>query len=61
MVNKCIAFSCSTGYHFNREKVPTFSFPLGKSDLLEKLVKFLNRNDLFRAKNSVLCIKHFDE
>ena len=61
MVNKCVAFGCSSGYHANREKVSTFSFPLGKSNLLEKWMKFVNCNEWFPMKNSVLCIKHFDE
>ena len=61
MVNKCVVFSCSSGYYANREKVSTFSFPLGKSDLLEKWVKFVKCNDSFPMKNSVLCIKHFDK
>ena len=58
MVKKYVAFSCSCGYHINREKVSTFSFPLEKSVLLEKWVKFVNRNDWFPPKNSVLFIKH---
>ena len=61
MVNKCVAFGCSSGFHTNREKVSKFSLPLGKSNLLEKWMKFINRNDWFPTKNSVLCIKHFDE
>ena len=44
MVNKCVAFGCSSGYHTNRKKVLMFSFPFGKSDL-EKWVKFINLND----------------
>ena len=59
MVNKCVACGCSSGYHTNREKVSTFS--LGKSDLLEKWVKFFYRVDWFLMKNPVLCIKHFHE
>ena len=42
MVNKCAAFGCSSGYSTNRESVSTFSFPLGKSNLLEKWVNLLN-------------------
>ena len=61
MVNKCVAFCCSSEYHTNREKVLMFSFPLGKSDLLEKWVKFVYRDDWFPTKNSVFCIKHFNE
>ena len=55
MVNKCVAFGCSSGYHTNSEKVSTFSFPLEKYNLFEKRVKFANR------KNSLLSIKHFGE
>ena len=38
------------GYHTKREKVSTFSFSLGKSDLLEKWVKFAYQNDWFPTK-----------
>ena len=61
MVNKCVAFGCSSGYHTNREKVLMFSFPIGKPNLLEKWVKFVNCNEWFPLKNSFFCIKHFDE
>ena len=47
MVYNCVESGCSSGYHTNREKVLTFSFPLGKSDLLEKWVKFVNLNDWY--------------
>ena len=57
MVNSCVAFGCSGGYHTNREKVSTFSFPHGKSDQ----ENFFNRNDWLPTKTSVLCTKHFDE
>ena len=43
------------------KKVLTFSFPLGKSDLIEKCIKFVNRKNWFPTKNSVLCIKHFED
>ena len=45
MVNKCVAFGCSSDYDTNREKVSTFSLPLGKFDLFEKWVKFVNCNN----------------
>ena len=61
MVNKCVAFGCSRGYDSNSEKVSTFSFPLEESDLIEKWIKFGNRNNWFPTKNSVLCIKHFED
>ena len=61
MVIKCVAFGCSNGYDTNSEKVSTFSFPLGKSDLIENWIKFVNRNNWFPTKNSVLCIKHFED
>ena len=35
--------------------------PLGKSDLLEKSMKFVNCNDWFPTKNSVLYIKLLDD
>ena len=57
MFNKCVAFGCSSGYAGNSEKVSTFSFPLGKSDLIEKWIKFVNRNIWFSTKNSVLASK----
>ena len=61
MVNKCVAFGCSSGYDTISKKVSTFSFPLGKSDHIEKWIKFLNRNNWFPTKNSILCIKHFED
>ena len=61
MVNRCVAFGLSCGYDSNSEKVSTFSFPLGKSDLIEKWIKLVNRNNWFHTKNSVLCIKHFED
>ena len=61
MVNKCVAFCCSSGYDAKSEKVSTFSFFLGKPDLIEKWIKFVNRNNWFPTKNSVLCIKHFED
>ena len=61
MVNKCVTFGYSSGYDTNSEKVSTFSFPLGKSDLIEKWIKFVDRNNWFPTKNSVLCIKHFED
>ena len=56
-----MAFGCSSGYDSNSEKVPTFSFPLGKFDLIEKWIKFVNQSNWFPTKNSVLCIKHFED
>ena len=61
MVNKGVAFGCSSGYDTNSEKVSTLSFSLGKFDLIEKWIKFVNRNNWFPMKNSVLCIKHFED
>ena len=61
MVNKCVGFGSSSGYDSNREKVSTFSFPLGKSDLIEKWIKSVNRNNLFPPKNSFLCLKHLED
>ena len=45
MVNKFVAFGCSSAYDTNSEKDSTFSFPLGKSDLIEKRIKFVNQNN----------------
>ena len=56
-----MAFGCSSGYDTNGEKVSTFSFPLGQSNLIEKQIKFVNRNNWFPTKNSVLSIKHFED
>ena len=61
MVNQCVAFGCSSEYDTNSEKISTFFFPLGKSDLIEKWIKFVNRNNWFPMKNSVLCIKYFED
>ena len=60
MVNKCVAFGCSNGYDTSSEKVSTLSFPFGKSGLIEKWIKFVNRNNWFPTKIPVLCIKHFE-
>ena len=56
-----MAFGCSSGYDTHSEKVCTFSFPLGKFDLIEKLIKCVNRNNCFPMKNSVLCLKYFED
>ena len=48
-LKKC-CIGCSSGYHINREKVSNFSFPLGKSDLIEKWMKFVHRNEWFPTK-----------
>ena len=61
MITKCVAFGCCGGYDTTSEKVSTFYFPLGKSDFLEKWVNFVNCNELYPTKNSVLSIKDFDE
>ena len=61
MLDKCVAFGFPSGYDTNNEKVSTFSFPLGKSDLIKKWIKFVNRNNCFLSKNSVHCIKHFED
>ena len=52
MVNKCVSFGCSSGYHTNREKVSTFSFPLAKSDLLKKWGKFVPIYRYFYGRRS---------
>ena len=61
MVNKCVAFGCSTGYENTGEKISTFSFPHDKPDLIQKWLKFVNRADWVPTKHSVLCMKHFEE
>ena len=62
MVNKCVVFGCTSGYLSNADKkIPAFTFPHGKPELLEKWTKFVNRVNWTPSKNSVICMKHFEE
>ena len=45
MVNKCVAFGSSSGFHTNIEKLSSFSFPLGKFNHLKKWLKFIKCNE----------------
>ena len=63
MVNKCVVYGCKSGYVSEKSDNPvsTFRFPLDKPDLLQKWHQFVNRSNWSATKNSVICIKHFDE
>lgn len=61
MVNTCVVFGCKSGYSSQIEKVSCFSFPFDKPDLLKSWVKFVNRKNWSPTKNSVICVKHFEE
>ena len=63
MVNKCVVYGCKSGYVSEKSENPvsTFRFPLDKPDLLQKWQQFVNRSNWSATKNSVICIKHFEE
>ena len=61
MVNKCVVFGSKSGYDNQQEQVSGFSFPFNKSDLLEKWVKFVNRQEWKPSKSSVIGVKHFQQ
>ena len=63
MVNKCVVYGCKSGYVSEKRENPvsTFRFPLDKPDLLQKWQQFVNRSNWSATKNSVICIKHFEE
>ena len=61
MVNKCVVIGCKSGYKSESTRIPTFSFPLTKPQLLEKWIDFVNRKDWRPTKNSVICLNHFDK
>lgn len=69
MVNTCYVPLCNTGYKkrlkkgacASTEKIPIFSFPLKKPDVLKKWIRFLNRNDNALPKHGGVCAKHFEE
>ena len=39
----------------------TFRFPLDKADLLLKWLQFVNRSNWSVTKNSLICVKHFED
>jgi len=62
MVNKCVVYGCKSGYSTDKSAIAlsTFRFPLSKPDLLGKWVQFVHRSDWSVSKNSVICVKHFE-
>ena len=67
MPNKCAAYGCTTGYDKKSDPVccdkdvATFHFPFKDKALLEKWIRFVNKQDWKSTKTSVLCEKHFKE
>ena len=65
MVNKCVVYGCRPKSGYLSEKignpVSTFCFPLDKADLLLKWQQFVNRSNWSVTKNSVICVKHFED
>jgi len=61
MPNACAAYGCISGYKI--DNIKSFHFPLSKkkSHLLEKWLRFINREDFTPSDSSVICIKHFDD
>ena len=65
MVNKCCVSGCRSNYRTSGQigptpYVPTFSFPKDE-DLRNEWIRRINRDNLKLTKNTVLCIKHFEE
>ena len=72
MVNKCAVYGCESGYTAKKKKktedgsnkrpvVAAFRFPLKKSELLVRWVKFINRSEWNPSEHSVICERHFEE
>ena len=62
MVNKCCVSGCRSNYRSSEPAtyVPTFSFP--KDDFLRnEWIRRINRENLKLTKNTVICLKHFEE
>ena len=60
MGNKCIVFGGTSSYK-SKNKVSAFEFRSNESDLSAKWIKFVDRQDWQSTKNSVICIKNFEE
>ena len=63
MVNKCVVYGCKSGYLSEKSGNPmsTFRFLLDKADLLLKWQQFVIRSNRSVTKNSVICVKHFED
>jgi len=59
--NKCAACGCTNGNNKKHEQVHGFSFPIKKTDLLTKWIKFVNRTDWKPTENSIACMKRFKD
>ena len=62
MVNKCCVPKCTANYDSKKDSgfVTCFGFP-AKSDLKEKWIRKIPRENLLVTKHTVVCIKHFKE
>ena len=68
MVNKCVAYRCSSGANLKanedlilRGTLASFHFPVKKEDLLQRWVNFVKCQDWRLNPISLLCEKHFEE
>ena len=61
MVNKCVVLGCKSSSCLRRMKILCCHFPLDKAGLLQKWKQFVNQSNWTATKNSVICIKHFEE
>ena len=66
MPNHCSIEACTTGYkptqdRLSTENLASFHYPLAKPELLQKWVKFTNRQDWTPTASSVICERHFHE
>ena len=62
MPNKCVVFGCNSGYATCEEKgITTFLLLLEKPYLLQQWKRFVDCSEWISCKNSVICIKHFEE
>ena len=68
MVNTCVVVNCNSGYtrrenqvDFVPEKVSVFHFPVKKSELNKKWIRFVNRKNWTPPRHSGIFAKHFEE
>ena len=54
-------FGYTSKYKSSGEKMSSFEFETKNPKLLEKWIKFVNLCDWKPTKNSVICIRHFEE
>ena len=65
MPRHCSVHGCQSNYAPGKqnksEPIATFGFPLKNFELLEKWIKFVNREEWEPTKNSAICVKHFEK